>query len=77
MRENKYAEARSILDGVVLFDGYSVAALNDLAAIDIVENQHEKALGLLRRVLALDPQNDVARRNLEFLRQELDAANRQ
>lgn len=77
MRENKYAEARSILDGVVLFDGYSVAALNDLAAMDIVENQHEKALGLLRRVLALDPQNDVARRNLEFLRQELDATNRQ
>jgi len=77
MRENKYAEARSILEGMVFFDGYSVAALNDLAAINIAENQHEEALELLRKVLALDPQNDAARRNLEFLRQELEAANRQ
>jgi len=76
MKQNRCADARAILESVVQFDGYSLAALNDLAVLDLLEKRHEEALERIRRVLALDPRNATARQNLEYLRQELNLADR-
>ncbi|MBL1212494.1 MAG: glycosyltransferase [Ignavibacteriae bacterium] len=69
----KYDDAKKILLSLLEDNNESVVALNDLAVINILENNFSKAETYINSVLLIDPQNSIAHENLNFIIQQKSA----
>jgi glycosyltransferase involved in cell wall biosynthesis len=65
-----YNDAKKILLALLENNNESVVALNDLAVINILENNFGKAETYINTVLLIDPQNSIAHENLNFILQQ-------
>ena len=76
--ENKNVEkAEEKLLLVLSVDPFNVDALNNYAVVKILKEEHETALKYLRRVFLLDENNEVAKNNLEYIKELLAAVDNQ
>jgi glycosyltransferase involved in cell wall biosynthesis len=71
LAENKIGEAVTVLTAMVERDPENIFALNDLAAAAIMTKKYPAAAEYLSRVIALDPANESALENLNYLQREL------
>lgn len=71
--QGHYQEARDILNRVLENEPTCVDALNNLAAVEILQSRFDEAVGLLKKALKLDPRNEAAQQNLEYLRRQMSA----
>lgn len=64
-------EAKEILWSTTMRFPFDVKALNDIVVVEIMQMRYESALGLLKRVINIDPENSVALTNLRFIENAL------
>lgn len=67
IQAGRIEEAKEILWGTIMKCPFDVNALNNIVVIEILQMRHESALGLLKRVLDIDPENAIALSNLQFI----------
>lgn len=60
-------KAKEILEKLLLEDDKDTLALNDLAVVNILSSEYKEAMKILNTVLSIDPKNDVAIGNIEYL----------
>lgn len=63
--------AAEILDQLLEDNPGNIDALNDYAVINIMQKDFEAALQNINKVIELDPQNEVALENLQFIEQSV------
>jgi hypothetical protein len=64
-----YDAARLILTSLIRADENNFAALNDLAVLEILNENYDLALTYLMQVVSIDTQNEVAIENLQYLKE--------
>lgn len=64
-------QARTTLFGLITYIPFHLEAINNLAVVDILQKRYDSALGLLKKVLEVDPGNGTAKSNLAFIENEL------
>lgn len=75
---HKYDEAAQVLFKVLNeVNPKSLEALNDLCVLRILEKNYENALQIINNILELDPANETALNNFQFIKQELDELDKQ
>lgn len=65
--ENSFSEARALLHKALNFPNYKTDALNDLAYIEILEENYLQAFDNIITVLQTNPKDEIALSNLSFL----------
>lgn len=68
-------EARSTFFGIITAVPFHTDAMNNIAVVDILQKRYDSALGVLKRLLEVEPNNEVALSNLRFIRKELSLMN--
>ena len=71
IEEGSYEEAKKILLKLLTVEPKHLEAVNDLSVIFILEKQFEQAIELIQFVLRIDPGNDVAVGNMEYLQTQM------
>jgi glycosyltransferase involved in cell wall biosynthesis/polysaccharide pyruvyl transferase WcaK-like protein len=71
IQNGEYSKSKVILTFLLGKDTDNLNYLNDLAVNYILMKDYENADEFIQRVLIIDPDNDVAKKNLEYLKQEL------
>lgn len=69
INQKDYSEAREILEKVLNIDDKYVDALNNLAVLDILEKNFESAELFLNKVLCINSTNEMANKQLDYIRQ--------
>jgi GT2 family glycosyltransferase/Flp pilus assembly protein TadD len=67
--DGETAKARIILQEVLLANPEHIDALNDLSVVEIMEKNWREAAVLINKVVTLDPSNESAKQNLQYLDQ--------
>jgi len=67
IEKSELEQARLILNEILKFDFHHTEALNNLAVVDILENNYQSALNSIKLVLEINSDNEVANGNLEYL----------
>jgi SAM-dependent methyltransferase len=70
INDERYDIAKEIILKILDQDSLNYSALNDLSVINIIEGKHEDAVKIIKAVLSMDPQNEIALGNLEYVRQK-------
>lgn len=70
IEEEEYEQAKQILTELLDKAPDYIDALNDLAVINIVENKFVEALQLINRVLSIDPENEIALGNFQYINEK-------
>jgi hypothetical protein len=65
--------ARLLLNELIRVDEKNLAALNDLAVVEILNENYGLALTLLMQVLTNDAQNEVAIGNLQYVKEKFSS----
>ena len=55
---------------------FDVNAMNNIAVIEIIEKRYDSALGVLQRLLEVEPNNEAALFNLQFIKNDLAVQSR-
>ena len=63
-------KARGILNGILELDSQNIVSLIDLSVCDILEGKNAEAIKKLNIVLSVDPDNKVAKDNLQYIYQQ-------
>ncbi len=66
--------AESLLNQILQRDPENIDALNNLAVVYIIRNEFQKAVQILKNILGLQPDNEVAFQNLEYAVEQLRPA---
>lgn len=69
--QKRLIEAKQILNLLSQFDPRKTNVLNNLSIISMLEKEYGETLELIKRVLAIDPQNKTAFDNLSKLRSQI------
>jgi MoaA/NifB/PqqE/SkfB family radical SAM enzyme/SAM-dependent methyltransferase len=67
IEDKKYNEAKNKLIDILNSELHHIEAINDLAVVNILENNLEYASELLKVVLSVEPNNEVAVENMNYL----------
>ena len=70
IRAKDITKARGILNGILNLDSQNIATLIDLSVCDILEGKSTDAIKKLNIVLSIDPNNKVAKDNLQYVLQQ-------
>lgn len=62
-----YTEAKSILESVLNNSPNNLEALNDMAVVNIIEQDYNSAVSNIKKVLLIDRTNEVAEENLRYI----------
>lgn len=65
-------EAKLLLNKLVSLNPSNIDALNDLAVVEILENNYSQALDYLKRILSINPTSEVALENLRYLKEKVN-----
>ncbi len=69
-------EAKTILWNIIMSVPFDVNAMNNIAVIEIIEKRYDSALGVLQRLLEVEPNNEAALSNLQFINNNLAVQSR-
>ena len=72
---NNLNSANKLIENVLSFEISNVDALNNLAVIEIKEQNWDQASVIIDKLLALDPKNEIGLDNLEFLQNQILLSN--
>lgn len=75
IKADKFEDAKIILNEILKSDDTYADALNDLAVIDILEQNYDDAYAKINKVFQLEPNNQNAADNLAFLKEMLRKQN--
>jgi tetratricopeptide (TPR) repeat protein/2-polyprenyl-3-methyl-5-hydroxy-6-metoxy-1,4-benzoquinol methylase len=67
IQQNRLDDARTLLSQFAPMEQILLQAWNNMAVVDILQGKNESAGVHLRRVLALDPSNEIARDNMRCI----------
>jgi tetratricopeptide (TPR) repeat protein len=67
IRAKDIAKARGILDGILKLDSQNIVSHIDLSVCDILEGKNDDAIKKLNIALSIDPDNKVAKDNLQYV----------
>lgn len=67
IQNNSFEKANKLLNKALEYDKFKSEALNDLAYIEIVSNNYNKALNYITEALTLNPNDEIACNNLNYL----------
>jgi SAM-dependent methyltransferase len=67
IESNNYDKATKLLGELLIENPNNIDALNDLVVINILNNKHQEAINIINKVRAIDPQNEIALENLQFI----------
>ena len=70
IRAKDITKARGILNGILKLDSQDIVSLIDLSVCDILEGKNADAIKKLNIVLSIDPDNKVAKDNLQYVLQQ-------
>ncbi len=65
--------ARATLFGIITLFPFHTDTMNNIAVIEILQKRYDSAIGVLKRLLEVDPKNETALSNLLFIERELTA----
>ncbi len=68
--------AKEILWEAVLSFPFDTNLLNNISVIEVMQGRHDSALGMLQRVLEIEPKNETALSNLQYIQNEIEARTR-
>jgi Flp pilus assembly protein TadD len=71
IHNNNTLEARTKLNKITESESDNLDALNNLAVVEIMEENYQEASNILSRVIQLDPQNEIAADNIAYLEENL------
>jgi GT2 family glycosyltransferase/Tfp pilus assembly protein PilF len=69
--ENKNDEAEALLQEVLCSEPTNVIALNNLSVIEILNENFENGAKLITKVLAINPEDEIALENMNYLKEKL------
>lgn len=75
IENNKIEEAEEKLNDFLSKDPFNLSALNNLAAVAIMNQDYTKALKFLRRVFLIDGNNEVAKNYLVYIKEIINIKN--
>lgn len=64
-------DAKKILDTMLIFNSQDTDALNDLAVVEILDENYSLAFEYLKKVLSINPENVVAIDNMKYIKDKL------
>lgn len=76
LAENRTAEAEDILQSILKDNPHDVDALNNMAVLEILKNNYNRALQFINIVLDIDPENLQAVENVKILNEILNSGSR-
>jgi glycosyltransferase involved in cell wall biosynthesis/sulfatase maturation enzyme AslB (radical SAM superfamily) len=71
IQQNEYSKSKIILSFLLEMEPENLDYLNDLAVINILLKDYENAEQILKKILTIEPLNEVAIENLEYIKQDL------
>ena len=74
IEQGNLREGRSMLNNLRLKFPESIAVVNDLAVVEMLEGNFDTAQGLLKGILVREPDNEIAHENLEIIAARRTAA---
>ena len=69
-------DARSTFFGIITSVPFHTDAMNNIAVIDILQKRYDSALGVLQRLLEVEPDNVIALSNLRYIENDLNVRSR-
>jgi len=67
IEDQQLSKAKNVLVELLNYDPENLDALNDLSVVHILENKNEFALDLIDIVLFIDPENEIAKGNYDYV----------
>lgn len=64
----QFSRARVLLNRILKQKPDSVEALNNIAVIELMNNNYDSAIDVLEKILSIDPKNEIARNNIDYIR---------
>lgn len=71
IEEGNLFDARKVLDTMLILKYDDVDALNDLAVVEILDENYSLAFEYLKKVLSINPENVVAIDNMKYIKDKL------
>ncbi len=71
IKKNNLKEAKYLLNNIIENEQYNIDALNDLSVVEILDENYEKGLEIIERILNTDPVNEIASTNKKFVEMKL------
>jgi tetratricopeptide (TPR) repeat protein len=71
IQTEQYEQARRILMMIIRDNQNCIEALNDLAVVEIMEGKFQSGLELFYEVLKIDPKNEDAQVNIEYVKNQI------
>lgn len=71
INENRLTEAKELLSGIIMERPNNSDALNNLSVVEILMNNYEESLHHIQQVLTLNPSDEVALANLNYVENEI------
>ncbi len=75
VEDGRLEEARAVFFGIITSIPFHTDAMNNIAVLDIIQKRYGSAVGVLKRLLEVEPENKVALSNLRFIENELSLRN--
>jgi|WetSurMetagenome_2_1015567.scaffolds.fasta_scaffold20250_2 tetratricopeptide (TPR) repeat protein len=71
IQTEQYEQARRILMIIIRDNPNCTEALNDLAVVEIMEGKYQSGLELFGEVIKIDPKNEDALNNIEYVKDQI------
>lgn len=71
IQDGMVEEARQVLWNAALVFPFDVRVLNNIAVVEILQHRYDSAIGMLERVLDIEPGNETASTNLRYVENNL------
>ncbi len=75
VENGRLEDARAVFFGIITSVPFHTDAMNNIAVLDIIQKRYDSAVGVLKRLLEVEPENRVALSNLRFIENELSLRN--
>ena len=71
IQAKKYEQARLVLMLIIRDNPDCIEALNDLGVVEILEGKYQSGLELFNEVIKIDPGNEDALGNIEYVKNKM------
>ena len=77
INSEKISEAKNLLETLQVINEDDLNVLSDLAVVNIIQENYEDAVQFIDKVLKIDPNDEIALSNLNYLKNELEKISKQ
>lgn len=72
IQTEQYQQARRLLLQIIRDNPNCTEALNDLAVVEVIEGKYQSGLELFQEVIQIDPTNEDALSNIEYVKNKIN-----